>query len=106
MKRIIIAMLILGSVNFGHARMEKDRGGGEVPYAQGLSAVSLSWDYSQSLVTITGDSARLLFESLKVEASNNNPFAKVDQITKEKDNVTCTKLSSYPGYECAIRISN
>lgn len=107
MKKIIVLLFACSTVQ--SYALEKDRGGGVVPYAEGSSSVTLSWKHTQSIVKIYGNAAKLLFDSLNAEVlENTDPFAKRgENFLKEKDNVKCVSGSADPKtFVCVIKIDN
>jgi hypothetical protein len=105
----VISVFTCYLVVFNAYAIEKDRGGEVVPSAKGPSSVTLSRNYSQSIVIIGGEAAKLLFNSLRTEVrENDDVFAKRgEDLLKEKDNVKCVSGSTAPStYKCLIRIDN
>ena len=109
MKILLMISVALVSLTSMAQASEKDRGGGVVPYAEGTSSVTLSWNHTSSMVTINDAAAKLLFDSLKVEIVENNlPFAlKGENLMKQKEGITCVSNAEEPKtYKCYIRVKN
>lgn len=108
MKYFVSTIIAIFAMSAG-AQSQKDRGGGQVPYAEGVSSVTLSWNHSESMIELQGNSAELLYKSLRVqEKAESSPFARVGAgPVKEKGNIKCSSTRSQPkAYSCLVRVQN